>query len=130
MKKLASLLFSVFISSIFFNFKFNENEKISINQEIAKPYKILFAGDMMFDRYIRTVSIKNGYDYILGDIKDFLLEYDLVVANLEGSITDFDSVSVGSEIGSRENYIFTFDNKVSNLLYSNNIKFIILVILV
>ncbi len=36
----------------------------------------------------------------------------MIVANLEGPVTDFPSRSVGSEIGSTSNYFFTFDPKV------------------
>ena len=43
----------------------------------------------MFDRYIREAVDKHGgdYNYPLLPIKDYLAQFDLVVANLEGPIT-------------------------------------------
>lgn len=77
---------------------------------------ILFGGDMMFDRYIRTVMRKRGTDYPLSPLKNTLAEADLVVANLEGPITDQSSVSETSVIGARDNYFFTFDTHVAEML--------------
>lgn len=82
---------------------------------------LLFGGDMMFDRYIREVGEKKGYDFIFSPIHEKLLSYDGVIANLEGPITTQSSVSVGSEFGSAKNYVFTFDPKVTQTLWDNNI---------
>lgn len=86
--------------------------------------KILFVGDMFFDRYIRQVSDKKGGDFIFSCIDNFLKDSDLVVGNLEGSITDSSSVSVGTEAGSPENFIFTFPPATAKLLAKNNIKMV------
>lgn len=77
---------------------------------------ILFGGDMMFDRYIRTEMRKHGDDFPLHHIKDALAGADLVVANLEGPISDNESISETSVIGARDNYFFTFDPSVAPLL--------------
>lgn len=86
--------------------------------------KILFVGDMFFDRYIRQVSEREGGDFIFSCIDNFLKDADAVVGNLEGPITDNPSVSEGSEIGSPDNYVFTFPPSTAKLLAKNNIKIV------
>jgi poly-gamma-glutamate capsule biosynthesis protein CapA/YwtB (metallophosphatase superfamily) len=88
-----------------------------------KPVKILFVGDMMFDRYIRQATEKHGgdYNYIFSDIKSDLEQYDLVVGNLEGPITDKQSVSVGTAMDEKRNLVFSFDPAVAGALAENNI---------
>ncbi len=96
--------------------------KIQFRYESNAPVKILFVGDMFFDRQIRKVIAERGADQILGCISDFLKEFDLVVGNLEGPITDNPSISLGSEIGSPENFVFTFPPSTAKLLAKNNIR--------
>lgn len=89
--------------------------------------KILFVGDMMFDRYIRQAVGKYGegnYDYILDPIKDKLVGYDLIVGNLEGPITERNSVSAGTAMDEKRNLVFTFDPAVAKTLAENNIKLV------
>jgi poly-gamma-glutamate capsule biosynthesis protein CapA/YwtB (metallophosphatase superfamily) len=85
---------------------------------------ILFVGDMMFDRWIRQMSQKNGSDFIFQKIHDLLQKQDLVVGNLEGPITGEPSVSLASVFGSRENYIFTFPPDTAQNLYDQNIRLV------
>ncbi|MBD3250132.1 MAG: hypothetical protein GF381_00995 [Candidatus Pacebacteria bacterium] len=90
-----------------------------------KLVRILFAGDLMFDRHIRLAAEKHDYSYPLDPLTDFLQQYDLVVVNLEGPITDFPSRSVGSQPGSTDNYFFTFDPQiVEKVLLPNQIKLV------
>lgn len=90
-----------------------------------KPHaQILFAGDMMFDRSIRVATDKNGGDYIFSCLGDTLQKPDLVVANLEGPITNNSSVSVGSVMSSPENFTFTFPPATAALLFAHNIKLV------
>ena len=91
-----------------------------------KPIKILFVGDMMFDRYIREAVEKRGgdYNYVFSEIRDFLAGYDLVVGNLEGPITDKKSVSAGTRMDDKKNFLFTFDPAVAKALAENNIKLV------
>lgn len=84
--------------------------------------KILFVGDMNFDRYIKKVAENKGEDYIFSCVSNFLKDSDLVVGNLEGPITDNPSVSLGSTIDTPENYTFTFPPNTAKLLAKNNIK--------
>lgn len=92
--------------------------------EVAGSVKILFTGDIMLDRYIRQVSEKRGNDFIFAGVQELLAKNDLVVSNLEGPITDNPSVSVNSEIGARDNYIFTFDPSAADQLAKQNIKLV------
>ena len=85
---------------------------------------VLFAGDMMFDRTIRTAIEEKGGDYIFSCINDVLRDSDLVVANLEGPITSTSSVSVGSPVGGKNNYTFTFATSTAALLARHNIRLV------
>ncbi len=90
---------------------------LSVKQsEGVKVVTLLFGGDMMFDRSIRTAMRKRGRDFPLAGLKEVFSKSDLVVANLEGPITDNSSRSEGSEIGAQENYYFTFDPSVAKTL--------------
>lgn len=105
-----------------------KNEQVIAKETVArpekKPIKILFVGDMMFDRYIRQIADKRGAGYSFQKIQSILQSNDLVVGNLEGPITDKQSVSIDSVIGSKENYIFTFDKKFAGVLEKENIKLV------
>ena len=107
-----------------FNF---ENQRSDSNhiQKVSSPVvTILFGGDLMFDRWIRTVSRKKGGDFILSPMEEVLKRADVVVANLEGSITDEPSVSEMSVPGSPENYLFTFPPDTAELLARKNITLV------
>lgn len=95
---------------------------LSISQR--KDAKILFVGDIFLDRYIRQVGEKRGGDYLFECIDNLLHDADIVVANLEGPITDFQSRSVGTEPGSSDNFVFTFSASSARLLSHHNIKIV------
>lgn len=80
-----------------------------MEREDPETVRILFGGDMMFDRWIRTQARRRGNAFVFDGVRTTLRTHDLVVANLEGPITDRPSRSEMSEIGSRDNYVFTFD---------------------
>ncbi len=82
----------------------------------AEPIVLTFLGDMMFDRNIRTKAEVSGYDFILAEVEQLWAESDLVVGNLEAPITDADSVSQGSVVGSTNNFIFTTDPAIIKVL--------------
>lgn len=82
---------------------------------------VVFAGDMMFDRSIRTEMEERGDDFVFSCIDAVLRAADLVVANLEGPITANPSVSVGSTVGAPDNFQFTFPSSVGELLLRHNI---------
>lgn len=87
---------------------------------------VLFIGDLMFDRSVRTTMAAQGGDYIFSCIDSYLQGADLVVGNLEGPITDNPSRSVGSKVGSSNNFVFTFASSVAPLLAKHNIKVVAL----
>lgn len=86
--------------------------------------RILFGGDMMFDRTVRTVAEKKGGDFIFSCVEGLLRDYDIVVANLEGPITSNPSKSVGTVPGGEGNYTFTFPTPTAPLLARHNIRLV------
>jgi len=86
--------------------------------------RIMFVGDMFFDRYIRKVQNEKGGAFIFSCVGDFLKEADLVVGNLEGPITENASVSLGSKVGSPENFVFTFPTGTAALLARHNVHLV------
>jgi poly-gamma-glutamate synthesis protein (capsule biosynthesis protein) len=96
----------------------------SIEVPKNESVKLLFVGDIMFDRYIRQTIDKKGGEYVISGVKGIFAGNDFIVGNLEGPITDKPSISVDSEFGSRNNYIFTFDPKVTQILTAGNIKLV------
>lgn len=94
----------------------NAKKETIISVGLPSSPVLLFGGDMMFDRYIRTVMRKQGKDFPLAPLREIFQQADVVVANLEGPITDNPSVSETSAIGARDNYFFTFDPSVADVL--------------
>lgn len=92
-----------------------QKEALLLDKKKSVPV-ILFGGDMMFDRYLRTLTRKRPADFFFEPLLSTLQSADVVVANLEGPITDNPSISETSIIGTRENYVFTFDPSVAGLL--------------
>ncbi|MDP3965765.1 MAG: CapA family protein, partial [bacterium] len=92
----------------------------------AKPRlaTIIFGGDMIFDRSVRRVIDVKGGDFIFSCIDGVLEDADLVVANLEGPITEYASVSASSTPGDEFNYTFTFPPSTAELLYEHNIRMV------
>ena len=86
--------------------------------------RILFGGDMMFDRYIRTQSEKMGKREVLLGVSKEILSADAVVANLEGPMTSNPSKSAGSSVGEARNFLFTFDPEWANVLFDMNIRIV------
>ena len=87
--------------------------------------QILFVGDLMFDRGIRHYADKNsGNEFIFEKIRNTLINNDLVVANLEGPITNNKSISVGTAPGAKNNYFFTFDPSLTRTLFNHNIRMV------
>ncbi|PIR62452.1 MAG: hypothetical protein COU65_03390 [Candidatus Pacebacteria bacterium CG10_big_fil_rev_8_21_14_0_10_42_12] len=93
-------------------------------EEKLDPLKIIFVGDMQFDRDIRVLADRSpdGYEAVLGlELQNYLSAADIVVGNLEGPITDNESLSVGSEVGSTRNYIFTFSPEIIPILKKHHL---------
>ncbi|MEK7612648.1 MAG: CapA family protein [Patescibacteria group bacterium] len=102
-------------------------ESTVVIQHVPQPAPsatIIFGGDLLFDRSIRTAIREQGGDYIFSCIDATLKGADLVVANLEGPITNNPSVSENTKPGSENNFTFTFDPMVAALLYFHNIRLV------
>ena len=94
--------------------------------EAVPPSSVLFVGDMMFDRSIRKIAEENSadYSYLFSCVKDLLLGQTIVVGNLEGPITNNESVSVGSKVGVPDNFQFTFAPEITDALLLHNIGYV------
>ena len=91
---------------------------------VSTVLRIVFVGDMQFDRDIRALAQKSptGYDVLLDPtLSQYLQAADLVIGNLEGPITDQPSISIGSEVGSTRNYIFTFSPEITPFLQKHSL---------
>ena len=84
--------------------------------------RVLFVGDMFFDRYIRQVSAQFGPDYPFICIDPLFQSADVVVGNLEGPITDSTSISFGTIPGSANNYTFTFPTTTAAALARHRVR--------
>jgi poly-gamma-glutamate synthesis protein (capsule biosynthesis protein) len=82
---------------------------------------IIFGGDMMFDRTLRTYAARYGGDSLFACLDPLFSKADLVVANLEGPITANPSISLNSAPGDGNNYTFTFPTTTAPLLLAHNV---------
>ncbi|MEK7453039.1 MAG: CapA family protein [Patescibacteria group bacterium] len=97
-------------------------EEINSNKDI----RILFLGDLMLDRDVREKINKNSLEYILGSLfkKHFFDDYDIISANLEGSVTNggehyapekkFDFAFLPETVSELKKYNFSFFNLANN----------------
>ena len=79
------------------------------------PVTVLAFGDLLLDRYIKREIDRRGTDYTFKNIKEFLSGNNLVLANLEGSFTDYRPRPLNPD-----NTSFTFDPKLVSVLKENN----------
>ncbi len=93
---------------------------LSINIAPAEPIetRALFVGDIMMDRSIRIRAERepNGYTTFFECAAPTFREYDTVVANLEGSVTTFPSVSRYGLIDTPESFRFTMSSDILPVL--------------
>lgn len=106
------------------------NQQASLPTTLPSPSpenpstKLLFGGDLMFDRNIRLAMNTHGVDHVLQLLAETFSNYDLVISNLEGPVTTSQSVSVGSAPGSTKNFIFTFDPAILPMLKKYNMQLV------
>jgi poly-gamma-glutamate synthesis protein (capsule biosynthesis protein) len=103
---------------------FSKKEKIK-NEEI----KMLFFGDLMLDRDVKAKIKQKELEYILGKLKreSLFSGYDIVSANLEGTVTDdgkyywpkkqFDFAFLPKDVLELKKYNFNFFNLANNHSY-------------
>lgn len=92
--------------------------------DVNKEQSVLFLGDLMFDRDIRKVASDKGYNYLFDCSRNLLTSVDAVVANLEGPITKYKSVSIGTVPSMINNYKFTFSPTTTDALLLANIGYV------
>lgn len=77
---------------------------------------VIVGGDMMFDRGIRAIGERNGYESLFDEsIKKLFDSADIVMANLEGPITDNPSKTL-IDGKTTDSFTFTFSPLVANAL--------------
>ena len=90
--------------------------------QLQPDLTMVAVGDIFFDRHIRQVGEREGGDFIFSCVEDLFRSADLVIGNLEGPVTAQPSVSVGTPIGSPQNYQFTFPTTTAALLAKYNVQ--------
>lgn len=83
--------------------------EVGIRKKDESPIRLLFLGDIMLDRTIRKDGERYGYDNLFSCLADTFAKYDSVIGNLEGTVTDFPSVSKDASYQAPESFRFTFD---------------------
>jgi len=86
---------------------------VEFEEEII-PEKIAFVGDMMFDRGVERLMMRNSFTYPVDLIKGLLNEFNDVVGNLEGPINE------EPEDFSDNSLKFSFDKRILDSLYEAN----------
>lgn len=82
------------------------------------PEKIVFVGDMMFDRGVEDIMEKTSFTYPMDMIAGFLKDFDFSVGNLEGPINE------KPKEFSDESLMFSFDEKIIDSLKLGNFKLV------
>ncbi len=77
--------------------------------EQSEPIKLLFVGDIMLDRTIRKDGEIYGYSNLFSCLEEQFSLYHSVIGNLEGTVTDFPSVSRDAGYQDPASFRFTFD---------------------
>lgn len=95
-------------------------EKPAKEKVAPKEAEIIFVGDLMLDRYYRLLMDKNGTDWVTEKSRSIFDGQDLVIANLEGPITDKESVSAGTGWSNPSVLTFTFDPQQTVEFLKNN----------
>jgi len=91
------------------NFVVYKKEPIVPKDLFLNQIKVLFVGDIMMDRYIRKQAEKFGYDFHFACATPTFKKYDFVVANFEGTVTNYPSVSYDKTLANYNNFRFTID---------------------
>lgn len=94
---------------------------------VKNELNVLFAGDIMLDRYIRkqinqNKSAENFVNNFLPNFQEENKKYDYVVANLEGPITENKSLTLNSDGTYGKDLLFTFPTSSVDVLKLLNIK--------
>lgn len=93
------------------NIAINDNGIAQEEKQDQKQITILAFGDLLLDRYIKREIDRNTPEYPFENIKSLLQGNDVVLANLEGSFTDFAPRPLDPN-----NTSFTFDPALAPML--------------
>jgi len=63
------------------------------NPFVPAPVSVIFLGDIMLDRKVADMAAARGSSSLFASSSELFTQTDLRVANLEGPITDFDSIA-------------------------------------
>lgn len=85
-----------------------------------RTVRLTFVGDIMLDRYIRQQHHPDQYHAIASEFTPLFYQSDLVMGNLEGTITRASSTSKNTYIGDAGNTRFTFAPKSTAFLTSHD----------
>ncbi len=103
----------IFILFNYFTFQNKDSDIKSLDIEVKKAnIRLAFVGDMMLDRGVKISVNKNfagDYRQLFIKVFDQLKNYDILIANLEGPISN-----LGTDIGGI--YSFRFEPKVVSIL--------------
>ena len=111
----------------------NKLEKVLDNKKEfevkEKSLSVLMVGDIMTDRYIRKQINREGeasnfVQNYLNNLSDVNKNYDYVVANLEGPITESKSKSLNDDGTYGKDLLFTFPTSTTEILNFLNIKIV------
>lgn len=121
----ASVLFFALVAIFFVLYaKHAEESSPEVTREAKENAALIVAGDIMLDRFIREVAEEKGGDFLFSCADEFLKSADVVIANLEGSITNNLSQSVGTTGSDIGHFTFTFPTSTAALLNRHNIKIV------
>lgn len=96
--------------------------KAYINLHEDDTFGMLFLGDMMFDRGVRTTIAANGAEAIFTKTTRTLSEpFDLTIANLEGPITSSASKTIDANGKAIPGFTFTFATPTAPMLRDSGI---------
>jgi poly-gamma-glutamate synthesis protein (capsule biosynthesis protein) len=88
-------------------------------KKIIENASLFFAGDVMLDRQIRTVMKNKSVDFLTEKMKRIFLGPDEIIFNLEGPVTNNNSVSQNTIPGEKNHTSFTFDFETTKNFLKN-----------
>ncbi len=101
------------------NVAIDEDNTAQREKQEKSPVEILAFGDLLLDRYIKLYIDRNSPEYPFENIKEVFAGNDIVLANLEGSFTDFAPRPLDPN-----NTSFTFDPKLAAMLKSSGFNLV------
>lgn len=102
-----------------------DSNLLSPTPSASSTFSLLFFGDMMFDRGVRTQIKKIGEDTVFKDFtKKLASQYDLTIANLEGPVTNSKSKLVNSAGKAIPGFTFTFPTSTATLLRDSGVDIV------